>query len=305
MKRYVPSFLLLAALVASPLAGQASSPLDRILDLDVDRVEVGRVDVVYSAHQDADSVTTAVAARAAAGPFADAAGYFAQELGGDLQVTLALLSPRDWHRVRAGMHAIPWSWQPSRLVVLPVRSDLGLLQQGGQDSARAGRVLEVVGLHQLGHVVAAAYYHPYDYRAPHPPVRWFDELLASYLSHAYMRARRPGLAEFVEELALDVVMTAEPRFSSLSQYDRYYDGYLSSPSGATNLGWYQNAFNLQAVRLYDRYGPELMHRLRDELPWDRIEGWTTDELLDALQEIAPGFASWAEEMAAYTGAPRR
>ena len=283
---------------AVPAAGQAGSPLDRILALEVEVIEVGRVHVIYSSHPETDPDEGEAAARKAAAPFVDAADYFAGELARDFRFALALLSPRDWHRVQAGRHAIPWSWQPDRLVVLPVRSDIGLLQQGGQDSARAGRVLQVVALHQLGHVVAAAYYHPHDYRAPHPPVRWFDELLASYLAHAYMAERAPELAEFAEEVALDVVATTEPRFSSLAQYDRYYDGFLSSPGGATNLGWYQNAFNLRATRLYDRHGAELMTRLREALPWDRLESWTTEELLEELGDVAPGLQAWAADLEA-------
>ena len=296
--RIVRCLPLIVGLVAGPLAGQEQAPLDRILSLDVEVVEVGRVDVVYSSHVGTDAGGAEAAARAAAAPFAAAADYFAERLGGDFHLALALLSPRDWHRVRPGMHAIPWSWQPSRLVALPVRSDLGLLQPGGQDSARAHRVLEVVGLHQLGHVVAAAYFHPYHFRDPHLPVRWFDELLASYLAHAYMAERDPELAAFAERLAEDVVMRTEPRFSSLQQYDRYYDGFLSSPGGARNLGWYQNAFNLRAAQLYDRHGAGLIHRLAAELPWDRLQSWTTAGLLEQLDEISPGFLAWAEEMEA-------
>lgn len=278
---------------------QSSSVLTRIRAMDVEQVDAGRVQVLYSSHPEVVP-DAAAAAGAVAERFEDAAAFFAEALGGDFRFRLALLSPRDWRRVAADVHPVPWHSQPDRMVVLPVRPDLEPLVQTGPGGERARRVYDIVGLHQLGHVVASAFFHPGGYREPVPPVRWFDELLASYLAVWYMREHEPELSEYMEDLAWEVVRRVEPRFSSLVQYDEYYDGFLSSPGGSTNLGWYQNAFNLHAARLYDRHGAKFGLRVGQELPWHMLEAWTTESLLEALHPIAPGMAEWAEEMEAET-----
>ncbi|MEJ2502438.1 MAG: hypothetical protein P8177_03840 [Gemmatimonadota bacterium] len=299
MRCILAGMVLLTALqAAAPAAAQRADPLSRIRSLDVDRVDVGRVTVLYSAHDGEQGPETAAVLEAAA-PLRDAADFFAERLGGDFRLTLALLSPRDWGRVGGAVHALPWHSQPDRLVVLPVRADLGLMLSG-PDSTRARRVLEVVSLHQLGHVVTAAYYYPGGFREPDPPVRWFDELMASYLSYAYLQEHDPDLAEFMIDLAWDVTRTTEPRFSTLGQYDAFHSSFLSAPQGANTKGWYHNAFNLRAAELYRKHGDGLMDSLRTELPWDRVESWTTEELLELLEPISRGFLAWSEEMASAT-----
>jgi hypothetical protein len=280
----------------SSVAAQSASPLARIEAMEVGRVEVGRATVLYSLGAE-DPAELEASARRLAGKFEDAATFFAGQLELDFSYTVALLSPRHWTRVGDPRHALPWSSEEDRLVVVPVRSDMALLLPSGRDTARARPVLDIISYHQLGHVVAAAYLHPTGFHGP-PPVRWFSELLASYLGHWYMRETRPDLADFSEELAYDVTGETEPRFSSLHQYDAYHDVFLTSPQGANTRGWYQNAFNLWAAELYDDFGGAFIRRVREELPWVRLETWTTASLLDELEAIVPGFGNWAREMAA-------
>ena len=291
---------LLAPRVARPAAAQAPSPLDRIAALDVKRLRIGRMTVLYSGSDTDPDADLESAARRTTRLFADAGDFFAGALDGEFTFGVALLSPRDWARASAGAHAIPWSSRRDRLVVVPVRADMGLLTQGGQDTTRARQVLEIIELHQLGHVLAGEYLYPAGFDAERPPVLWFEELLASYFGEMYMRARKPELANFAKDLAEDVVAVGKPRFTSLQQLDAYYDGYLTSPQGANTLGWYQNAFNLRAAELYEEMGPDFIRRVRSALPWARFENWTTDELLEELEEISPGFIAWADEMAERT-----
>lgn len=280
---------------------QGPTPLTQIETFDMERLEVGRVTVLYSAgHDESESAALESGARRIAARFRQAGDFFAGALGGDFRFTLALLSPRDWNRVGGGQHALPWSSQPDRLVVVPVRMDMGLLVQGARDSTDARKVVDIIGFHQLGHVVAAAHLHPAGFREARPPVRWFDELLASYLGHWYMRENEPELADFEERLAEDVVAGTEPRFTSLEQFDQYHDGFLTSPQGANTLGWYLNAFNLEAAELYDDHGPEFIREVRTALPWDRLELWTTEMLLEELEELSPGFLAWEDYMASIT-----
>lgn len=286
------------AIALSGAAAQAG-PLARIERFEgVERIEVGHADVLYSVGPGGEA-DRAEHARRIAARFDSAAAFFADRFGGELHYTLALLSPRHWNRV-GGVQPLPWSDEADRLLVVPIQPDVSLLLPSGQDTARARRVLEVIGYHQLGHVVTAASLHPAGYYGA-TPVRWFGEVLASYFAHWYMRENEPELADFAEELARDVTRRTEPRFSSLQQYDSYHDGYLSSPRGANTLGWYQNAFNLRAAELYDRHGPGFFEDVRTELPWVRLETWTSDLVLEELAEFAPGFRGWAEEMAERTG----
>ncbi|MDX1673266.1 MAG: hypothetical protein R3314_00585 [Longimicrobiales bacterium] len=263
------------------------------------RVEAGRATVFFSVHDDQGGARGEAAARRMAEPLGAAADFFAERLDGDFHFNFALLSPRDWGRTGGPPYPLPWHSQPDRLVVVPVRPDISPMV-GGPDRARARRTLDVMSVHQLGHIVTAAYFHPADFRAPEPPVRWFDELLASYLAYTYLQEHDPELAEFMEDYAREVTLGTEPRFSSLAHYDAFRETYLSSTQGATDLSWYHNAFNLRAAQLYRRHGSDLMHRFRSELPWSRIESWTTDELLGLLDELSPGFLAWAEEMAEVT-----
>lgn len=297
--------LVLTHLVAGPAAGQKPSALERIEGFGVHRLEIGPMTVLYSTADVAgvDAGAREAAARKIASRFEDAASFFAEELGRDVRFTLALLGPRDWPRLGGGSHGIPWSSQPDRLVVVPVRLDMRFPLPPGRDSARARRIQDVISVHELGHVLAAGYLHPAGFRDPTPPVRWFDELVASYMGHAYMQAREPELADFVVDLAKDVIRRTEPRFTSLARLDRYYDAYLSSPEGANTLGWYQNVLNLRAAELYEDYGLDFFRRIAAELQWDRYELWTTESVLDALERIAPGTRYWAEELE--SSAPRR
>ena len=291
--------LFAAMLAAAPAPAQQTGALDRIRALAVETAESGRLTVLYSDHDGPRLDTDRETALAVARPLADAAEFFADRLGGDLHLTLALLSPRDWGRTGGPLQPLPWHAQADRLVVMPVRANLAMMASG-PDSVRTRRIMEVVALHQLGHMVTATYLQPAGFRGPAPPVRWFDELLASYFAYSYMRASAPELATFMTDLAREITRGTEPRFSGLVQYDAFYESYLSVPQGSDNHGWYHNAFNLRAAELYGQHGEELMHAIRSELPWSRLESWTTEELLELLEPIAPGFLAWSEEMASVT-----
>ena len=298
--RFITTGLALAATVLSavPAPAQQSGALARIRALDVERMEAGRATVLYSDHDGKEADAGRSMALRVVEPLNDAADFFAERMGGDFRFTVALLSPRDWSRVSGSQVPLPWHSQADRLVVVPVRSDLAMMT--GPDGDRSSRTAQVVTLHQLGHIVTAAYLQPAGFRGPAPPVRWFDELLASYFSYAYMREHDPELADFMTDLAWDMTRRTEPRFSGLAQYDAFYESYLSVPQGAANLGWYHNAFNLRAAELYRKHGTDLMDEIRRELPWSRLESWNTEELLELLEPVSRGFFAWAEEMQSRT-----
>lgn len=287
---------------ASAAAAQVAAPVARLEGLDLERLEVDGVTVLYSS---ADTRRGAGGleeeARRAGAFFGDAVAFFDERLGEGLEVVVALLDRRDFGVVGAGRYAMPFSVPAQRLVVIPARTAaFGL--QSGRDSAQARRILDVIRLHELGHAVAAAYLHPAGFNGD-PPVRWFDELVASYLGHAYMRETMPELAGFAEALARDEFRRGAPHFTSLEAYERHYDDYVASPHGGSTLGWYHNVFNLRAAELHDEHGLDFFRAIRKRLPWMRYELWTTASLLQDLDALAPGFLSWAEGLEHF--APRR
>ncbi|HUP19443.1 MAG TPA: hypothetical protein VM778_05755 [Gemmatimonadota bacterium] len=273
--------------------------MSRLETLDLEQIELDGVTVVYSA---TDPASLEGEARRTGAFLAEAAGFFEARLGQGLHVIVAVLNARDFRTVSMGRHARTFSAPVDRLVVVPARRD-GFVLEGGQDRTRAHRMLDVIRLHELSHAVAAAYLYPAGFDDDRPPVRWFDELIASYLAHAYMREAMPQLADFTQALARDMIRTGAPHFASLEAYERHYGEYMATPQGTSTLDWFHNVFNRRAAELYDEYGLDFFREIRRRLPWMRYELWTTDSLLLALEEIAPGFFAWAEELEYL--APRR
>ncbi len=48
--------------------------------------------------------------------------------------------------------------------------------------------------------------------------------------------------------------------------------------------------------MFEEQGIGFLVRLKEELPGDRFEEWTSEELLVWLEEIQPGFQAWAREL---------
>ena len=286
--------LLPCLLAAAPgwISAQAGGPVTRLERLDLERFELDGVTVLYSAVP----ASVEAEARRTGAAFAEAVGFFEDRLGEGLHIVVAVLNPGDFGLVSEGGHAMPFSAPVDRLVVVPARTD-AVKPGGGRDSAPGRRLFEVIRLHELSHAVAAAYLYPGGFDDHRPPVRWFDELIASYLAHAYMRETKPELAGYVEALARDMIDTGAPHFTSLEAFERHHDEYAATPQGASTLNWFHNVFNRRASELYDDHGLDFFRAIRRRLPWVRYELWTTESLLPDLEKISPGFFAWADELA--------
>jgi hypothetical protein len=68
--------------------------------------------------------------------------------------------------------------------------------------------------------------------------------------------------------------------------DNYWDLVLAD---AGTYGWYQGQFGRRAREVFDRKGVEFILFLKNKLPWERFEEWTSTELLVWLDAIEPGF----------------
>ncbi|MEZ4702959.1 MAG: hypothetical protein R2834_21685 [Rhodothermales bacterium] len=274
---------------------RALTNLDRTRALGLDSLDSG-YRVFYSA---------GYAERAAAmGHLAAASNTFYRDsLGVDVaQLYIALLDPADYQRA-AFPGGIPYGlpFVNDRVVVQPADLSVGLVRDAYAPyestaspslSARLGSVglsyaealpimFDAIALHELGHVQANAY--GLNTRQP-----WFSELMATYLGYAFMRVHEPEMA-----VVWDVVLEAgregyEPTHTSLDDLNRLYAGV-----GFENYIWYQNIFQDRVHVLYDLHGLDFVRAARERLADADWTPETAAELIDALDEIAPGFAGWA------------
>ena len=291
------SFLvLLHALVpclflAPAAAAEERSPLARVESLPLRTLEVGGV-VAYSLPEDRER------ARQLATLAASAAKYFERELDLALPVRIAALRPADWFSDIPGLpYAIPWPSMSEGLIVMPSSLEEGLLVEG-RDAREDRRRIDFVLLHEDGHLLARRYFRPADGH-DYLPVKWFEELLATYFAYSFVAAAEPSWAEAARTEWRSQLRAFDPPVHSL---DWSYMNALPGPEIARNYAWYQFLLNLRAAELHERYGIALLRRLKAGLQWERSADWTTATLLPRLDAIAPGFAAWADEVAAGGGA---
>jgi hypothetical protein len=64
-------------------------------------------------------------------------------------------------------------------------------------------------------------------------------------------------------------------------------------------GWYQIMLNLKAAELYEKYGLDFLRTLKERLPWQDSENWSTESLLSLLEDISPGFVEWSKSIESY------
>ncbi len=134
----------------------------------------------------------------------DALQFFADSLGVTPELTLAVLERPAWERVILeqpygipGVHGTPpVAFLPATdenlaaddaLAIEPGISDStrALVRASGRTWAEASRrYVDLVGLHELGHVFAGAY-------GIRVQSKWFNEWLATYFCYAFLRAHRP------------------------------------------------------------------------------------------------------------------
>lgn len=139
---------------------------------------------------------------------------------------------------------------------------------------------------------ALPYFRPESAR-DHLSVPWFGELLANYISYAYISTADPEWAAAAKAMRWEVVEGYTPPVLSLEW------GFMNDlPPGelARTYAWYQNLLVLRAAALYEAHGLCFLRALKDRLAWEDMGAWTTLSLLPALEEIAPGFQGWAGEL---------
>lgn len=286
--RVMAAIVLLTELSTTTAWAQDLSPLARVEALRLDTARVGRV-TAHFAPADRDYASQLAALSE------DAASYFERELSASFPLRLAVLSPRDWFDPYPGGDAMPygmpWGWVEELLITAPASLDEGVLFFGPDEEANWRRVRFVL-LHEFGHLASKQHLHPGSSR-PYSSVRWFEELLATYFGYAYVRAHDPKWAEASRREWVEVVGSYTPPVLSL---DWSFMRDLPPDEIAQTYAWYQNLLNLRVADLYEEHGLDFLRAVSASLAWEDSGKWTTESLLPALEEIAPGFEAWATDL---------
>lgn len=285
--RILPACLALAGIAfSSPVHAQDASPLERVEALDLDTARVGRVTAYFATDDRERAVELAALSE-------EAASFFDRELAISFDVGVAALAPEHWFSEFPGIpYAIPWPSVLERLLFVPSSLEEGLLVRGRSSMTERRRVVDFVTLHEYGHLATKEYFYPASERDD-IPVSWFNELLPNIFAYAFVASTDPEWAKAGKEMWRGVVESREPPVLSL---DWGFMNDLPPDELVRTYAWYQNLLNLRAVELYEEHGLDFLRMAKERLAWEEADSWTTESLLAALEEIAPGFQGWARDL---------
>lgn len=247
------------------------------------------------------------------GPLLDAAlDFFADSLDVRVDFRAAVLDRSAWERITSLPYGLPFVRTRGGRSVAVLPADGGgvvhesyvgyeprlpaelrqrLAGAGSDWDALARRMVDLIGLHEVGHAVARAA----DVR---PSQKWLDEVVASYLAVSFLGAWRPEALE-VWRLMTDASLAVHrPEYRTLEEFERFYTGV-----GAEDYIWYQSAFGRRARALAEARGLGFLRELRSRP--DRGADGSVPGLLHRLETLAPGFLAWAAIFHARNDADRR
>src|SRR5262249_2299834 len=144
-------------------------------------------------------------------------GFYEKKLDIKAQFSVAVLTRPEWEQVEKGTpYGLP-SVSPAPLVVLlpathdgvVVESVMGLRGKASPATLAkirhagftvdqgAVKLIDLIGLHELGHVLTLAY-------GIHPRSPWLNEFLATYFAYAYLHEAKPELANLFVAMTYDL-----------------------------------------------------------------------------------------------------
>lgn len=283
--------LLLVLLVDARIAhSQVDSTLIRVQALNTD-VEDGSHPTYYSTEfaERATAIRTLLQS---------ADTYLSKALGTTAQINIATLSEADWGQVWPFPYGLPYvSLGEPWVVVMPAtpkQSVLFPMFTSVLSPDEATIMIDNIGFHEVGHIYASSYLYPSSLQGP-PPVRWLDEFLAQYLAHAFLSEIAPERIPIWNTFTDATLSQPEPKYTTLVDFDKEYYGYLGSPEGTANYGWYQSLFAKKASEIFEDQGLDFIKEIKANLPWDQFDNWTTQTVLEALNKVESGFTDWLKQ----------
>jgi hypothetical protein len=150
--------------------------------------------------------------------------------------------------------------------------------------AAAVKFVDLIGLHELGHVYTAAY-------DIDPQNKWLSELLANYFAYAFLREKQAKLGLLFKAMNSLGAPNYSPKYRSLDDFERLYSGV-----GVENYGWYQATFTQKAVKVYEKKGLSFLADVRRAFPQGKTEQLTVQVVLQRLEAIHPRFVEWSNSL---------
>ncbi|MBD0328201.1 MAG: hypothetical protein ICV68_17400 [Pyrinomonadaceae bacterium] len=293
-KRLASCLLVLTALAASPARSQEATALQRVQSLN-NPSALNRIRVYYSPGHE----TRALELR---GMIEDAMQFYERRLRVKEEISLAVLAPEQWRQVGLQVpYGVPNVSSPPRVIFLPATTDnatteatLGLRSRASRATLKmveasgftyeegASKSVDLIGLHELGHVYAAAY-------GIKSANRWLDEFLATYFAYAYLRQRRPKLARLWDAISNAYVDAVRPKHTALEDFERLYFGV-----GLDNYGWYQAKFLLKVAQIHQAKRLRFLEEVRDVFPQSERGQVSLGVVVERLEKIRPGFVEWSK-----------
>lgn len=238
--------------------------------------------------------------------------FYQEQLGLNLQVSLALLGPAEW-RADNPQYTLPGGAPYSQflpgvervpgygpVMVLPAESGHALSEQvrrvwkaspelaalGPNADDVADRFATLVGFHELGHVYARA-------DSVVAAEGWFNEFIATYLAYAFLRSRYPDEARLWQGVGQALVKYLQPREVALKDmFGRGTDIYV----------WYQSSLQMRVHDVYEREGMAFYFQVRKH----RAELGPSPgrvPLIQTLEGFSPGFLEWERRFHSSTVPP--
>lgn len=221
----------------------------------------------------------------------EANNFFRDSLGVEYDYQLAVLDETQWNELGSPYpYGLPWNnaFRPY-IICMPADTTHGAVVDDLSNFLErddASKYVDNIGFHEVGHTYVSEYIYDSRFTDPEIPFRWFDELMANYFCYAYLRIVHPDMADLLIDVAFRSYNMSEFIYTTLRQFDNNY--FEIPPS---NYHWYQITFIRRAVDVYNEKGMEFIREVKEKILWDKER--TTDELLLELEEIAPGFLTWA------------
>lgn len=221
-------------------------------------------------------------------------------------LNLAVLSPEDWPVVSTrdpyGMPsvqghprviAMPSDWNKVTMMPVPAMSDLSpeLQKEALATAEPLSDLMHVgsdgIGTHELGHAIIEDYGIGWT-------TYWFNEFLASYVGNVYVEEKRPR-DRAANHIFWKVALTWPHPHTSLAYFEAHYDEL--SEKAPQNYGWYQCALDQRVLAVHAREGLSFLSKVKAAFPKGSPE-LTSEQVLDKLESIDPGWKRWAADVEA-------
>lgn len=234
--------------------------------------------------------------------------YYEERLKVKVGISLAVLNKPQFDQIGKGLsfttvYGVPWVSGPPSVAFLPATSDgsvntdiLHAKEKVAQETLKkiksngftyekaASKVVDLIGLHELGHTYTIAY-------GISRPNKWLSEFLAHYFAYVYLAQTHPDWAGIYDAMHEVAFQSLTPQYTSLEDFERLYFGV-----GPQNYGWYQGKFVQKVIQVNKLKGLSFLAEVRKAFPLEEKAPVSLNEGLQRLEKIVPGFVEWADTL---------